>query len=368
MPEIYDRDAADLDLTVLLPSYNEQEAIVPVIREVRESLHEWPGRWEILVVDDASTDQTARRAAEQGVRVIRRAENGGSGASRKTGTRAARGRLVAMLDADGTYVPSYLPQILGYFPDYDQVNGARTSEQGTLRALRFGAKLLIRKLAEWISGKRIPDLNTGMKVYKRDLMLRYLWCMPDGFSCVTSMTLAFLCNGHPVKYVAVDYRKRIGQSKFHPVKDAAKYASTMVRIIMYFRPLRVFLPMSLVLLAVAGLIAVLRSVNKGYLAVDDAEVILGVTALMVLVIGLLADLIVAQRRDIGESVAADTTLDDLIRLEGTALSPSASPAAPATYQGFSESNGEGRAAASADSSTTADRHAPPPAPVPAPIH
>ena len=317
MPETYDRDAAEpLDLTILLPSYNEQEAIVPVIQEVREALREWPGRWEILVVDDASTDQTARRAAEQGVRVIRRPENGGSGASRKTGTRAARGRLVAMLDADGTYVPSYLPQILSYFPDYDQVNGARTSEQGTLKALRFSAKLLIRKLAEWISGKRIPDLNTGMKIYKRDLMLRYLWCMPDGFSCVTSMSLAFLCNGHPVKYVSVDYRKRIGESKFHPVKDAAKYASTVLRIIMYFRPLRVFFPLSLIVIGLAMLSTLYHSLHRGHLALEDTEVILAVTALMVLVIGLLADLIVAQRRDIGEAVIADHSADESIRSAG----------------------------------------------------
>jgi glycosyltransferase involved in cell wall biosynthesis len=364
MPEVYDRHPDALDLTILLPSYNEQEAIAPVIAEVREALREWPGRWEILVVDDASTDQTARRAAEQGVRVIRRPENGGSGASRKTGTRAARGRLIAMLDADGTYVPSYLPEILSYFPDYDQVNGARTSEQGTLKALRFGAKLLIRKLAEWISGKRIPDLNTGMKVYKRDLMLRYLWCMPDGFSCVTSMTLAFLCNGHPVKYVAVDYRKRIGTSKFHPVKDAAKYFSTMVRIIMYFRPLRVFFPMSAILAVLAGAFCVFHSTRRGHLALEDTEVILTVTSLMVLVIGLLADLIVAQRRDIGESVAADTSLDDLIRQQGTADSS----LARATYQPVSEPNGEARGPGGAGPSTDPARHAPPPAPVPSPVH
>ncbi|HZN67892.1 MAG TPA: glycosyltransferase family 2 protein [Tepidisphaeraceae bacterium] len=367
MPEVYDRQ--DVDLTILLPSYNEQEAILPVITEVRQALADWEGDWEILVVDDASADQTAIRAAQQGVRVIRRPENGGSGASRKTGTRAARGRLVAMLDADGTYVPSYLPKILSYFPEYDQVNGARTSEQGTLKALRFSAKLLIRKLAEWISGKRIPDLNTGMKVYKRDLMLRYLWCMPDGFSCVTSMTLAFLCNGHPVKYVDVDYRKRIGHSKFHPVKDAAKYASTVMRIIMYFRPLRVFFPMSLILVGVALLISLARSIRWGYPRVDDAEVMLGVAALMVLVIGLLADLIVAQRRDIGESVTADTTLDQLIRLGGRTDSESL---ATATYQpvasGSSGSNGEGRGSAPDGPSTAPVRHAPPPAPVPSPAH
>lgn len=356
MPERYNLDT--LDLTVLLPSFNEQEAITPVIQEIRQALRDWQGTWEILVVDDASSDQTAQRARDEGVRVIKRPENGGSGASRKTGTRAARGKLVAMLDADGTYVPSYLPQILGYFPDYDQVNGARTSEQGTLRALRFGAKLLIRKLAEWISGKRIPDLNTGMKVYKRDLMLRYLWCMPDGFSCVTSMSLAFLCNGHPVKYVDVDYRKRIGDSKFHPVKDAAKYASTVVRIIMYFRPLRVFVPLSLMLLGGALGVGIIRSVVRGRLALAETEVIFFVTSLMVLVIGLLADLIVAQRRDLGETVTSDWSTDASMRAAGEVESP-ARPSGP---------NGEASAAASpADPSSPAARPARVPGPVEAAV-
>jgi glycosyltransferase involved in cell wall biosynthesis len=297
MPEVYDRDRTrDLDLTVLLPSFNEEEAIGPVIREIRESLKDWPGTWEILVVDDASSDQTAPRAVSENVRVLRRPENGGSGASRKTGTRAARGRVVAMLDADGTYIAGDLPQLLSYFPDYDQVNGARTSEKGTLKALRFSAKLVIRKLAEFISGKRIPDLNTGLKLYKRDLMLQYLWCMPDGFSCVTSMTLAFLCNGHPVKYVDVGYRKRIGVSKFHPVKDAAKYFATMLRIIMYFRPLRVFWPLSVIMFSAGVAGTIYHSIRQGHVRFSDSEVMFYLGSVLVLVIGLLADLIVAQRR------------------------------------------------------------------------
>ena len=316
MPEVYDRDRAELDLTVLLPSYNEEEAIGPVVREIREALRAWPGTYEILVVDDASSDATAQRAVAEGVRVLKRPENGGSGASRKTGTRAAKGRIVAMLDADGTYVAGDLPQLLSYFPDYDQVNGARTSEQGTHKALRFSAKLVIRKLAEFISGKRIPDLNTGLKLYKRDLMLQYLWCMPDGFSCVTSMTLAFLCNGHPVKYISVDYRKRIGTSKFHPVKDAAKYFATMLRIIMYFRPLRVFWPVSLVVMGLTLVSSVWHSWKKGYVGIEDTEVILAVTSLMVLVIGLLADLIVAQRRHLPTELFRADELRESVPLLG----------------------------------------------------
>ncbi|MGH7129383.1 MAG: glycosyltransferase, partial [Planctomycetaceae bacterium] len=213
----------------------------------------------------------------------------------KTGMRAARGRLVAILDADGTYVAGDLSRLLSYLPQYDQVNGARTSEQGTLRPLRSAAKWSIRKLAERISGRRIPDLNTGLKVFKRDLMLGYLWAIPDGFSFSTSMTLAFLCNGHLVKYVPVEYRKRIGHSKFRPLRDTAAYLSTVFRIIMYFRPLRVFFPLSLLI----GCIAVLKAgYNLSYSpsGLHDSDIIVAFVAVMVLVVGVLADLIVAQRR------------------------------------------------------------------------
>jgi len=296
MPEVVVENEA-VDLSIVLPAYNEEDAIQSVLCEIRKSMDDWPGTWEILVVDDASTDRTARYAEKEGVRVLRRVENGGSGASRKTGIRGARGNLVAMLDVDGTYDASHLPELLSYFPDYDQVNGARTSEQGTVKLLRAPAKWVIRKLAEWISGKRIPDLNTGMKVFKRDIMLRYLWMIPDGFSCVTSMTLAFLCNGHAVKYVPVTYRKRMGRSKFHPVKDTASYFFTVFRIIMYFRPLRVFIPLAIFVGGIA--------VSKGWYdwsvsprhTLQESDVVIAVASLMVFVLGLLADLIVAQRKD-----------------------------------------------------------------------
>jgi glycosyltransferase involved in cell wall biosynthesis len=285
-----------LDLSVLLPAFNEQDAIVPVIDEIREALAEWEGDWEILVVDDASIDRTAEFAERAGARVIRRVENGGSGSARKTGIRCARGALVAMLDADGSYDPAHLPPLLSFFPDFDQVNGARTSEQGNYKVFRVPAKWAIRKLTEVVSGKTIPDLNTGMKIFKRDIMIRYLWVLPSGFSCVTSMTLAFLCNDHPVKYVPVPYRKRIGDSKFHFIKDSANYLLTAIRIIVYFRPLRIFLPVSSAIFVVAmakGSYSVLQSP----MGLHDFDVILSILAFIVLSVGVLADLIVAQRRN-----------------------------------------------------------------------
>lgn len=296
-----ERSAGDepLDLSVILPCFNEQEAIAPVVGEIRQALAGWPGTWELMVVDDASSDDTVARARALDVRVVSRPENGGAGAARKTGIAHARGELIAMLDADGTYVAAHLPELLAYFPRYDQVNGARTSEQGTMKLLRTPAKWSIRKLAQWVSRKRIPDLNTGMKVFKRDLMKRYVWAIPDGFSCVTSMSLAFLCNGHAVRYVPVEYRKRIGKSKFHPVRDTASYLTTVLRVVMYFRPLRVFGPLALLLI---GLAIVKGAWDWGFSrarTLQESDIILAVAGVVVLSLGLLADLIVAQRRASG---------------------------------------------------------------------
>ncbi len=289
-------DGSDpIDVSIVLPAYNEEEAILSVITEIRVTMTSWQGDWEILVIDDGSEDETCDRARKAGARVIRRVENGGAGAARKTGIMEARGRIVAMLDADGSYDATQLPLMISFFPAYDQVNGARTSEQGDFKALRIPAKWLIRKLTELVSGKRIPDLNTGFKLVKRDVMLRYLWAVPSGFSCVTSMTLAFLCNDRPVKYVPVEYRKRIGRSKFHPVFDSIQYIATALRIVMYFRPLRVFLPLALMLFTVA---AIKGGFNMIYspLGLHDSDIIIFLSSLIVLCVGMLGDLIVAQRR------------------------------------------------------------------------
>jgi glycosyltransferase involved in cell wall biosynthesis len=290
-----------LEVSVLLPAYNEEAAIVSVLSEIVDSLAGEPVRYEILVVDDASTDATAGRAeafARQcrhcEVRVIRRPIRQGAGAARKTGIRAARGDIVVMLDADGTYPAECIPALLKYYPAYDQVNGARTSEQGTMPWLRRPAKWFIRKLACYLTGHRIPDLNTGLKAFKREAMLPWLWVVPNGFSCVTTMTLAFLTNDRLVKYVAVPYRRRIGRSKFHPLKDTAAYLGTVIRMVLYFRPMKVFLPLSML---VAGM-----GFAKSFLSfrltgsMQESDVVLLTAGFMTAMFGMLAEVIVAHHR------------------------------------------------------------------------
>lgn len=290
-----------LKLTVLLPAYNEEEAIGTVLEEIVAALADERIAYEILVVDDASTDGTvtaARRFAENctdcEVRVIERPIRQGAGAARKTGIRQARGEIVVMLDADGSYWPHSIPELLQYFPAYDQVNGARTSEQGTLPWLRTPAKWFIRKLACYLSGHKIPDLNTGLKAFRREVMLPWLWVVPDGFSCVTTMTLAFLTNGHAVKYVPTPYRPRIGKSKFHPIHDTLAYMSTVLRMVLYFRPLKVFMPLA-GLVTLAGIVkSALSFTYTG--SMQESDIVLLTAGFMTCMLGLLAEIIVAHHR------------------------------------------------------------------------
>ncbi len=303
--EVVTASAAHLDqqcqLSVILPAYNEQKAIERVLAEIVEALADEPLRYEILVVDDASTDGTPELAEQFAmtcwqcpVRVIRCVERRGAGAARKVGIRQARGDLIVMLDADGTYPADAIPELLRYFPAYDQVNGARTSEQGTLPWLRRPAKWFIRKLACYLTGHKIPDLNTGLKAFKRDIMLNWLWVIPDGFSCVTTMTLAFLTNGYAVKYVPTAYRPRIGRSKFHPIKDTLAYLATVVRMVLYFRPLKVFLPLSGLMIAAGFAKSIASFAWTG--SMQESDIVVMVAGFMTCMLGLLAEVIVAHHR------------------------------------------------------------------------
>ena len=283
-------------VSIVIPAYNEEAAIGPVIDEVRAAMEGAGYRYEILVVDDCSTDRTVELARAKGVRVVERPVNGGSGSSRKTGVLTAHGEIVVMLDGDGSYTAADIPKLLAHMPAYDQVNGARTSEEGTIKWLRAPAKWFIRKLACYLVRTRIPDLNTGLKAFRRDVMLGYLWVLPRGFSCVTTMTLAFLANGYAVKYVPTAYKKRIGKSKFRPIRDTASYLATVLRMVMFFKPLRVFGPLALLILLAGIGSGLYHALIAEQQTLEQMDVILFVAGLVALSIGMLAELVVRQRQ------------------------------------------------------------------------
>lgn len=299
-------DAAEaLDLSIILPAYNEEAALGDDLDDIRRAMEGGPWRYEIIVVDDGSRDRTAEiAAARPWVRLLQHPFNRGNGAARTTGVQAARGRVVMFTDADRTYPNDRMPEMMSLMDGgADMVIGARRVEAGTLRWLRTPAKLFIRKLAEFMTGSRIPDLNSGLRAQDRAKTLRFLSILPTTHSWVSTITIAYLSAGYAVRYLPIDYFPRVGRSTFHPIRDSYNYLSLIVRTVMYFNPLKVFLPLSLALLA-AGLLK--------YLALDvyslhgrlvwpvppmrTLTLVLLFFGLQGLVVGLLADLIVKRTR------------------------------------------------------------------------
>ena len=260
--------------------------------------------YELLAFDDASTDGTLARLQEIApqyptMRIVHFDRNGGSGTVRRIGTQQARGEIVVWTDADMTYPNERIPELVQTLEKdqmLDQVVGARTSEQGTHKMLRVPAKWFIRKLAEILTNSSIPDLNSGLRAFRRQVALPYLRLLPPGFSCVTTITLAFLCNQHDVRYVPIEYAKRSGTSKFKFFKDAYRYILQVLRMVMYFNPLKVLMPVALFLLALGVAKGIFDMVVHPLLFAINTILIL-VSGLIIASMALLADLIVRSRGD-----------------------------------------------------------------------
>jgi glycosyltransferase involved in cell wall biosynthesis len=300
-----DADALpELDVTIVLPVYNEAEHLVQEVERVRTAMDASEYSYEIIVIDDGSTDNSAEVASQiEGIRFMQFLQNRGSGSGRKAGTKAARGRVTVWTDVDMTYPNDTIPQLVKELEGFDQVVGARTTEEGTHKALRVPAKWLIRKLAQFLTSTKIPDLNSGFRAFRTDVARQYLNQLPAGFSCVTTITMTFLANGYSVKYVPIEYAKRAGESKFHWYKDTRRYANQVVRMILSYNPLKIFMPVGLTLLGI-GVVKMFVDI-VGYdwhLATNTLLIIFA--AFQVIVIGLLADLVTRATRARTELVPA----------------------------------------------------------------
>jgi glycosyltransferase involved in cell wall biosynthesis len=295
--EVAVADAVEpLDVSVVLPVYNERGHLREEIDRIRTALTASPYSFEIIVVDDGSDDGSETELPTiAGIRLIRHNRNRGSGSARRTGTRAARGRVVVWTDVDMTYPNDEIPMLVKELDGYDQVVGARRTEAGTQRLLRVPAKWFIRKLASYLTETDIPDLNSGLRAFRRDVGMQYVHQLPAGFSCVTTLTMSFLANGYTVRYVPIDYRPRAGSSKFHWWRDTKRYLLQVVRMSLSYNPLKVFLPLGLILLAIGVGKLVYDWVDKDFrLAANTLLIIFA--SLQAITVGLLADLVVRATR------------------------------------------------------------------------
>ena len=278
-------------LSIVIPAYNEQDGIKIVLEQVQEVLAGW--EFEVLVVDDGSEDQTAEVAQSvDGVRVVQHKTNRGYGAALKTGIQKARFNRVCITDADGTYPNDRILDLFKYMQedDHDMVVGARVGKNVSVPLVRRPAKWVILQLARTVSGADIPDINSGLRVFKRSAARRFFSLLPDGFSFTTTITLGMLANGYSVGYLPISYYARVGKSKIRPVQDTLNFIQLILRIALYFSPLKIFIPLS-------GFFFILGIVWAGvsrwlFGSVADASMaVILMTAVQIAVVGMLAELI-----------------------------------------------------------------------------
>jgi len=286
-------------LLVVVPCRDEASLVRRKIANLAQCA--WPATREphrVVVVDDGSRDGTAAKldalaARDPRGRAVHHARNQGYGAALKTGIARAKHDIVVITDADGTYPEDRIVDLLAAVEDgADMAVGARTGADVHIPLIRKPAKAVLRWIASYLASAPIPDLNSGLRAMRKDLVLRYKSVLPQGFSFTTTITLASLTNGHRVDYVPIDYAAREGRSKIRPIRDTLGFLALILRTVLYFNPLRIFYPVALVVGLVFSIsLGYDLFIVQGHPDLGDKTVLLFVAFVQVLSLGLVADLI-----------------------------------------------------------------------------
>jgi glycosyltransferase involved in cell wall biosynthesis len=277
-----------IEVSVLIPAYNEEESLAATVDTIRQQAKHFK-TMEIIIINDGSKDRTAEIARTLPVTLIEHDPNQGYGAALKSGLKVAKHPWILIADADGTYPLEDTPRLLEDIDKYSMVVGARTGAVVHIPFMRRPAKWMITKLAEYLSHVKIPDLNSGFRIFRKDVALRFLPLYPDGFSFTTTITLSMLTNQCRVKFVPINYHRRTGKSSIHPIRDFTNFTILIIRICAYFKPLNVFTPPALFLILAGIIKGGVDYYNNGHLGLLGVALFL--FGFQTLFIGLVADLI-----------------------------------------------------------------------------
>ena len=281
---IYSPALRSATVAVIVPAYDEQDAIRSTVEHVRSALTAARIVHEIVVVNDGSDDETAAQARAARAQVIDFPDNIGYGHALKAGIAATDSDLVAILDADGTYPPEALPAMIAMAEHADMVVGDRGAAMNNVPWVRRPAKWLLKLLASIVAQRRINDVNSGLRVFRRKALEQFIPLLPDGYSFTTTITLCMLATNLTVVYHPIDYRRRIGHSKIR-ARHFVKFIFLVVRLTVFFQPLRIFLPLGAILL----LAGAAKAIADASLSATAAFAML--SAILVWSLGLLADMI-----------------------------------------------------------------------------
>lgn len=281
-------DAVPAAVSVVVPAFNEGASIARVVSELRAA-----AAWhEIIVVDDGSGDTTAALAAEAGARVIRHPYNKGNGAAVKTGIRNATGTFVLIADGDGQHQAIDAARLVRRLDEYDLVVGARSAatQAGTARHLGNAA---LNRLASYLTARPIPDLTSGFRAARRELLMEFVHLLPNGFSTPTTTTLAFIKAGYSVCFEPIEAGVRRGSSKIRLASDGLEFFLILLKVITIYSPLRIFLPLSAASFAVGSAYAIWTIVTQAH--VTNSSVLLILLSVIIFLVGLVSEQIASLR-------------------------------------------------------------------------
>ncbi len=287
-----------MNYSLIVPVFNEERCLEHLKEDVFYILDKHKNVSEVIIVNDGSTDNTIEMlqnffSSESVIKIISHKKNKGYGAALKTGIFKCSQGNVIILDADGTYPAKQLSRLMEVYEQKEDlmVVGARSGKHVKIPMIRRPAKWFIKKLAEFLVNEEINDLNSGLRIINKKMVHLFKGILPDGFSFTTTITLAMLASKYSIAYVNIDYFKRIGKSKISPLRDFLNFIQLVIRTIIYFNPLKVFLPLSFMFVIVAVLVLGLGYFVYG-LVMDISFIILFFTGIHLLSIGIFSDLIV----------------------------------------------------------------------------
>lgn len=281
-------------ISIVIPVFNEQESVIETISSVKTAIKRLKYDFEIIVVDDASRDNTHRILDSiSGIKCITHIINKGYGASLKHGIKAAGGEWIMILDADGTYPAEKIPDLLAHIGNYDMVVGARIGSHVEIPLIRRPAKRLLTCFASYLANANIIDLNSGFRVFRKEIAEKYWELFPQRFSFTSTLSMICHTKDYDVKYVPINYFKRKGKSSITPLKDFIRFIRLLFKLSIYFNPLQVFVPVSglLFLLGISWSLYVLLSIQQ----MPELGLTLILVSIQIFLMGAIAEIISKKR-------------------------------------------------------------------------
>jgi glycosyltransferase involved in cell wall biosynthesis len=285
-----------MKVSIVIPVFNEERAVRKTVEHIIEVMDSTGTEYEIIAVNDKSTDRSKEILETiEKVKLINNRMNQGYGRSLKNGIEKSNYDWILIIDADGTYPVRDIPRLIKHCPEHDMVIGARVGKHVSIPLLRRPAKLFLRLLANYISPIKIPDINSGLRIFKKEIALKHWNILPQRFSFTTTITLACATRGeYSIKYIPINYYKRKGKSSMRPLKDFVKFLNLTLKLCLYFKPLKVFVPIGLFLSMLGFILGLYRVIN--FLDVSESSIFLILSGLQILFMGFLAHMIVETRK------------------------------------------------------------------------